>query len=228
MRPRFVGRLGAADAVTVANAVLGFGAAVAATREPTLAEGLLLVGAVADALDGIVARRYGSSAAGTFLDGLADVVSFGAAPALLVAVTALSAWPTAGRPLVVAAAVVPPALYVGMAVVRLGLYTAYDSDSEETRGVQATLAATILAAGVLAGFVTPAVLVGLTAVLAALMVTRITYPDLHPQDALVMGVVQAVAVVATGRVGEAFAFALLFLALSYLVFAPRFYWRGSL
>jgi CDP-diacylglycerol--serine O-phosphatidyltransferase len=32
-------------------------------------------------------------------------------------------------------------------------------------------------------------------------------------------------VVLTGRPGEVFAFALLFLSLAYLFFGPRFYWR---
>jgi archaetidylserine synthase len=111
-----------------------------------------------------------------------------------------------------------------MAVTRLGLYTAYDSDASETKGVPSTLAATVLSAGVLAGFVGPSLLVALSGLLAALMVTRITYPDLHPQDAVVMGVVQVLAIVLHGRPGEVFAFALLFLALAYLSLGPRFYW----
>jgi CDP-diacylglycerol--serine O-phosphatidyltransferase len=226
MRPRFVGRLGPADVVTVANATLGFVAVVAATRSPTLAARLLLLAAIADALDGIVARRFGSTPAGEFLDGLADVASFGVAPALLVAVAALEAWGTGPRALLAGVGV--PALFVGMAVVRLGLYTAYDRDVEETEGVQTTLAATVLAAGVLAGFVTPAALVALAGLLAVLMVTTVTYPDLHAQDALVMGVVQTGAILATGRLGEIFAFGLLFLALAYLVLGPRFYWRDGL
>ena len=55
MQPRFVGRLGAADAVTVANAALGFLATAAALIDVTLAARLSLVGAITDALDGIVA-----------------------------------------------------------------------------------------------------------------------------------------------------------------------------
>jgi CDP-diacylglycerol--serine O-phosphatidyltransferase len=115
-----------------------------------------------------------------------------------------------------------------MAVVRLGLYTAYDTDASETKGVQTTLAATLVAASVLAGFADPTTLVALTFVLAALMVTTVTYPDLHAQDALVMGVVQFAAIVAPGWYGRGFAFALLFLALGYLVLGPVFYWRDGL
>lgn len=223
MRPRFrfVGRLGAADAVTVGNATLGFVAAVLAADAPGLAARLVLAAAIADALDGIIARRYGGTAAGPYLDALADVSSFGVAPALLVAHRVTAAW---SDPALRAVGVAVPALYVAAAVVRLGLYTAYDSDDTGTRGVQTTLAATVLAAGVLAGVVTSAVLVAMVGLLAVLMVTRIPYPDLHPQDASVMGFVQAAAVVSRGWIGRGFAYALLFLALAYLLLAPRVYW----
>jgi CDP-diacylglycerol--serine O-phosphatidyltransferase len=230
MKPRFVGRLGLADAVTVGNAGLGFLAAVAATVDANLAARVILLAAIADALDGVVARKVGSTPAGTYLDSLADVASFGVAPALLVACVAKAQWsltdPTAVLALV--ASVGLPALFVVMAVIRLGLYTAYDTEVDETQGVQTTLAATVLAATVLAGFGDALVLVPLTLVLAVLMVTTITYPDLHAQDALVMGVVQFAAIVSRGWYGRGFAYALLFLALGYLVLGPAFYWREGL
>jgi CDP-diacylglycerol--serine O-phosphatidyltransferase len=223
MMPRFVGRMGLADAVTVSNAALGFLAAVAATVDVTLAARLVLLAAIADALDGVVARRRGGTDVGEYLDSLADVASFGVAPALLVSVAVVETW---GLDSVRGAvALVGGALFVAMAVTRLGLYTAYDSDVAETKGVQTTLAATILAAGVLAGFTDPLVLAPLVYLLAGLMVTTITYPDLHAQDALVMGVVQALAILLTGELGEGFAFGLLFLALAYLFLGPAFYWR---
>jgi CDP-diacylglycerol--serine O-phosphatidyltransferase len=226
MKPRFVGRLGLADAVTVGNAGLGFLAAVAATVDATLAARLILLAAIADAIDGVVARKVGSTPAGPYLDSLADVASFGVAPALLVAVVVREAW--GGAPVRVGVGLAVAAGFVVMAVVRLGLYTAYDTDASETKGVQTTLAATLVAASVLAGFAAPTTLVALTFVLAALMVTTITYPDLHAQDALVMGVVQFAAIVAPGWYGRGFAFALLFLALGYLVLGPVFYWRDGL
>ncbi|MFB6304158.1 MAG: protein sorting system archaetidylserine synthase [Haloferacaceae archaeon] len=223
-RFRFVGRLGPADVVTVANASLGFVAAVLAATAPDLAARLVLLAAIADALDGILARRYGGTPAGPYLDALADVSSFGVTPALLVAHRAAAVWPWSSSPALRALGTALPALFVVAAVVRLGLYTAYDSDEAGTRGVQTTLAATVLAAGVLAGFVTTPILVGLAGLLAVLMLTRIPYPDLHPQDALVMGFVQAAAVVSRGWIGRGFAYALLFLALAYLLLAPRYYW----
>jgi CDP-diacylglycerol--serine O-phosphatidyltransferase len=215
---RFVGRLGAADAVTVGNAALGF-VAVALAGQPRLAARVVLLAAILDAVDGILARRYGGTDAGPYLDSLADVSSFCVAPAALVVAVARDA---SGTPTVLAVAV--GALYVASGVARLGLYTAYDSDATETEGVQTTLAATVLSAAVLAGLVGPLALVSLTAVLAVAMLTRFTYPDLHPQDASVMGLVQTAAIVGRGWVGRGFAFALLVLALSYFLFAPRLYW----
>ncbi|WP_336022344.1 protein sorting system archaetidylserine synthase [Halobellus salinisoli] len=231
MKPRFVGRVGLADAVTVSNAALGFVAAVVATVDIELAARILLLAAIADALDGVVARRRGGTDVGPYLDSLADVASFGVAPALLVAMAAAETWGLTGAS--GATAIAGGALFVAAAVTRLGLYTAYDSDAAETEGVQTTLAATIIGASVLAGFTSPIVLVPLVYLLTALMLAPITYPDLHAQDALVMGVVQAAAILLGGRVGErlvgsigeGFAFGLLFLSLAYLVLGPRFYWR---
>ncbi|MFB6295937.1 MAG: protein sorting system archaetidylserine synthase [Halobacteriales archaeon] len=232
MRPRFVGRLGPADFVTVSNAVLGFVAVFVAPGDPRLAARLVLLAAIADGLDGVVARHVRSTPVGTHLDSLADVVSFGVAPALIVSAYAIEAWTLSGTasPRVVLAVGIP-ALFVGMVVVRLGLYAVYDADDHHTEGVPSTLAATLLAAAVLAidgplgGFAFgPLLLVG-AALLTYLMVTTVTYPDLLPRDAFIMGAVQALAVAFPGAVGRTFPYALLTLAVAYLLLAPRFYWR---
>lgn len=229
MRPRFVGRIGPADVVTVANAVVGLLAAVVATADPYLAARLILLAAVGDGLDGVIARRYGGTAVGSYLDSLSDVAAFGVAPAVLVVAIVRREWGlslTAVTPelaLVLAVA----AFFLAMVVVRLGLYTAFDTASDYTLGVPSTLAATLLGAAVLARIVTPPTALVGAAVLAYLMVTRIRYPDLLARDALIMGIVHVVAVVAPVYLGRAFPFALLTLALAYLVLAPRFYWRES-
>ncbi|PAU83992.1 CDP-diacylglycerol--serine O-phosphatidyltransferase [Halorubrum salipaludis] len=238
MHLRFVGRLGLADAVTVANAAVGFLAVVAAAVDVRLAARLILLAAVADGLDGVVARHRGSTDAGPYLDSLADVASFGVAPAALVAFVVLDARSFAADPVFVAAAVGVAALFVSMAVARLGMYTAYDTDERVTVGVPTTLAATVLAAAVIAGYTAPALLVAGTAAFALLMGSTVTYPDLHAQDALVMGVVQAAVIltpvghmatsILPAWIGEGFAFALLFLSVGYLVLGPRFYWGDGI
>jgi len=224
MQPRFVGRMGVADLVTVANAGLGFVAVVAATVDPGLAARLLLAAAIADALDGIVARRRGSTPVGELLDSLADVCSFSVAPALLVVVVGREAWGF-GADLRTAAVVGVPALFVAVGIVRLGLYTAYDLDDRSTEGVQTTLAATLLAAGFLAGVTDPSVLLAATAGFCYLMVAPVDYPELYARDAVAMGSLQTLAVLFPGVLGGLFPRALLTAALAYLLLAPRFYWR---
>jgi CDP-diacylglycerol--serine O-phosphatidyltransferase len=225
MKPRFVGRLAAADAISAANAALGFVAVVLASGYPEIAARLILLAAVADGLDGVVARKFGGSKPGPYLDSLADVASFGVAPAAIVAAVASRRWPLwEGSPLAYLA-VALPALFVAMAVVRLALYTAYDTRDNVTVGVPSTLAATIIAAAVLAGVATPATVLGATAVFCYLMVSTVTYPDLLHVDALVMGVVNVLAVAFPNLRDGGFPYAILFLAVAYLVFGPRFYWR---
>jgi CDP-diacylglycerol--serine O-phosphatidyltransferase len=235
VQPRFVGHVGVADAVTVANAALGFTAAAVAMADPVLAARLLLLAAIADGLDGVLARRFGGTDVGTVLDSLADVASFSVAPAVLVVAVARAEWGLALDARGVAALAIP-ALFVGAGVLRLALYTAEDLDGATTEGVQTTLAATILAAGYLAGLdplaaalgiPVAAVLLTVAAVFVYLMLAPVTYPELYARDALVLGGLQALAVLFPGFVGGVFPRALLLSALAYLVLAPRFYWRGG-
>lgn len=224
--PRFVSRLGLADGVTAANAAVGFFAAVAAPVSPSLAARLVLLAAVADGLDGVLAERTGSTPVGEFLDSLADVASFCVAPALFVF---WASYAERGLPVseFSAAALAVPALFVVTGVVRLGLYTADDIDRGVTEGAQTTLAATVLAAAYLAGARTPSVLLAATAVFVGLMVAPFEYPDLRVRDALVMGVVQTGAILAPTVLFRVFPRLLLVCALAYLVAGPRFYRQGK-
>lgn len=222
MKPRFVGRVGPADVVTALNAALGFSAVVLAGIDLDLAARLVLVAAIADGADGIIAKRYGGTPVGEYLDGLADVASFGVAPATIVFWFVWGSQLSEVLRLVLGIGL--PALFVVAAVVRLALYTAYDVEADQTLGVQSTLAAVVLGAAVLAGADYRVLLVAM-AVLTYLMVTSITYPDLLPRDALIMGSVQALAVFLPDMFSNLFPSALLVCALAYLTLAPRFYWR---
>jgi archaetidylserine synthase len=226
-RPRFVAALSLADGVTATNAALGFLAATLAPLSPPLAARLVLLAAVADGLDGVLATHVGSTPVGEFLDSLADVASFCVAPALLVVSTVRLERGVALLGGTGWVAVAVTALFVVSGVVRLGLYTAYDVERERTEGVQTTLAATVLAAGLLAGIATPVVLVGATMIFAGLMIAPIGYPDLRVRDALVVGIVQVGAILAPNVLFRVFPRVLLVCALAYLVFAPRFYPTGG-
>ncbi|MFB6128425.1 MAG: protein sorting system archaetidylserine synthase [Halorhabdus sp.] len=230
LRPRFLGRLGVADVVTVANVVVGFVAIVAASFDPSLGARLILLAAIADGLDGLIARSYGSTPVGEFVDSLADAVSFGVAPAAIVVSLAgdtlhLGDVPSFVGAIEIALVVGVPALFVTAAVIRLAMYTAYDIEERVTEGIQSTLAATVLSAAVLAVDLQAGWLVGAAGVLAYLMITRIPYPDLRTRDALTMGVVQAGAVLVPDLASRVFPRLLLGVALAYLLLAPRFYPR---
>ncbi|UTF53425.1 protein sorting system archaetidylserine synthase [Natronosalvus rutilus] len=229
MLPRFVGRLGIADAVTIANAGLGFVAVVVAFVDIRLAARLILLAAIADGLDGILARRYGGTAAGPYLDSLADVASFAIAPAVLAFVVVSDGLGIGFEAVSVELGVVTAvcALFVAMAVARLGLYTAYDTADDYTEGIQTTLAATIMGAAILAGYPVddPWLVLAITGAFCYLMVSRIRYPDLLARDALIMGVVHAMAMLVPNAAGRTFPYALLTLGIAYMTLSPWFYWR---
>ncbi|MFB6267252.1 MAG: protein sorting system archaetidylserine synthase [Halodesulfurarchaeum sp.] len=225
MRPRFVGTFGVADLVTTANAALGFAAVVAATVDVGLAARLILLAAIADALDGILARVRGGTRIGPMLDSLADVASFGVAPAMLVVVAAREA-PGFETPALRIGLVALGGAYVAMAAVRLALYTALDVDDDSTEGVQTTLAGTIIAVATLAGF-GPGPLIVALAAFTVLMVMPVRYPDLRVRDAFVMGGVQTFALVVPQAFDSLFPKVLLVWAVAYLVFGPWVYRRGE-
>lgn len=219
-------RLGLADVVTLINAVLGLAAITAAfTASPGVVARLILLAAVADGLDGIIARRRGGTAVGPYLDSLADVVSFGTAPAVFVFAVAYAAWsPLTANPAQYAIAIGVPALFVVLSLVRTGLYTVYVGEDETRPGIQNTLAASILAAGYLAGVTDVWLVLAAAVVLSILMVAPVPYPKLLARDALVMGVVQVGAILRPSLLERAFPRMLLLAALAYLVLAPRYYW----
>ncbi|MEY7851352.1 protein sorting system archaetidylserine synthase [Natrarchaeobius sp. A-rgal3] len=230
MLPRFVGRLGVADAVTIANAALGFVAVVVAFVDIDLAARLILLAAVADGLDGILARRYGGTEAGPYLDSLADVASFAVAPAALAFVVVTDGLGIGFDSMTVELALVLSVctLFVATAVTRLGMYTAYDVAGDYTEGIQTTLAATILGAAILANVAGPWLVLAITGAFCYLMVSRIQYPDLLVRDAGIMGVVHVLAILIPGFANRSFPFALLILGIAYMTLSPWFYWREEL
>jgi len=76
----------APNLMTVFNLLLGFLAIIAATKgHPTTGAWLIIIAGICDVLDGKIARATAANSDfGTELDSLADVVSFGVAPAYLI------------------------------------------------------------------------------------------------------------------------------------------------
>lgn len=76
--------LSVADIITIMNAVLGFLAILLIfSNQFQLAAALILLGLLADGLDGIVARRIGNGLMGEFLETIADSISLSIAPLFL-------------------------------------------------------------------------------------------------------------------------------------------------
>jgi len=219
-------RLGVADAVTLLNAVIGFAAAVVAYTDPGLAARLILLAAIADALDGIVARFVGNTEVGPLLDSITDVVSFGATPALFVFAIAREQYGplSAASPTALAVLILIPAAFVVFSVLRTAFYTVYVDEDQLRPGIQNTLAATILAAAYLAGVAPVPVLLAGSLALSVLMIAPVSYPKLRARDAVVLGLVQAAAIVDPTAIQRLFPRLLLVAAVAYLALAPRYYW----
>ena len=219
-------RLGLADIITLFNVVIGTVAmAVAVLGEVQLVAQLILLAAVADGLDGIVARFRGGTEVGPFLDSIADIVSFGTTPALFVFVGVREEWgPLSESPELFALAAAVASMFVVFSVLRTALYTVFVGENETRPGIQNTLGGTILAAGYLAGITMVPVLLAATAVLSMLMVAPFPYPKLLNRDAFAMSIIQFGAILVPTVANRLFPRLLLVAALAYLLLAPRYYW----
>lgn len=222
-------RLGVADTVTLVNAGIGLLAGIAAFSDPALAARLVLLAAITDALDGIVARSVGSTDVGPLLDSITDVVSFGATPALFLYGAVMASLPgsIATPTPMIALAVVVAAGFVAFSVLRTAFYTVYvdEAEGQNRPGIQNTLAATILVAAYLSGLTQPLAVLALSVVVSVAMVAPVPLPKLRARDAGVMGVVQAGAIVAPTTLSRIFPRVLLVAALAYAALGPWYYWN---
>jgi len=76
--------LSLADIITLMNAVMGFFALLMVfSNQFQLAAAFILLGLLADGLDGIVARRMGNGQMGEYLETIADMISLSVAPLVL-------------------------------------------------------------------------------------------------------------------------------------------------
>jgi CDP-diacylglycerol--serine O-phosphatidyltransferase len=180
-------RLSAADSLSLGNALSGFLAVCllawsaitdlqsSGKFEPDprffgTAVVLLLVGATCDLFDGLVARKFRASAMGAELDNLADVISFGFAPAFMVVI-----WGGfSGRvPLWLVLFAAASVLLAG--VVRLARFACVKTKSGDFMGLPIPMGAMTVVSIVLLFQPSYVTLAGIVAV-AWLMVSRIEYP----------------------------------------------------
>ena len=203
-------RLSPADAVTILNAVFGFLAVALLVRhwalEPAeigngvqagelkLAGALIGLGALCDVADGIVARMTWTSRLGDHLDGMADTITFGLAPALLIAVAGL-AFPSPLDALALAAATT----HVVAVVLRLARHAVSAHSPEDGfLGVTSPLGALAIIAIIALELPAWLTVSGVFAV-SALMLGGFRYP--HQTRPATMGMVVTFACLGAAMVG---------------------------
>ena len=178
-----------ANLSTLANGLLGVGAVLyilAGNKEWAML--LIACGIGFDGMDGIFSRRSRTPAGrfGRVADSLADAVTFGAAPAFLIAVEGSSAsW----QPWILAA-VVLAAVYFLAAIARLTYFTARAYQRSYFLGVPTPQSALAILVTVLfhdapafQGVAPLGVLVG-TAIVSVMMVVPVPYPKIRRDSTL--------------------------------------------
>ncbi|MEU7897883.1 CDP-diacylglycerol--serine O-phosphatidyltransferase [Nonomuraea sp. NPDC049152] len=190
-------RLSAADSLSLGNALCGFLAVcvLASSAIQALKAGagfvpdpryfatavvLLLIGATCDLFDGLVARRFRASAMGAELDNLADVISFGFAPAFMVVI-----WGGFTGKLPLTAVIVAAASVLIAGCVRLARFACVKTKSGDFMGLPIPMGAMTVVSIVLLfqpNWFSLAAVLGV----AWLMVSRIEYPKPKGQLAAVV------------------------------------------
>lgn len=156
------------DLFTLLNALFGFAAVVAAFRSDVqISVTLILSAAVADGLDGFMARRMTASQLGSNLDSLADLVSFGVAPAVIATVVLGSTWP----------ALVMGGIFLVCGMLRLARFNISSKNDLFFEGLPIPAAGLIASTSVLFGSQT--LTLALMPLLSALMVSSFSYPKIR-------------------------------------------------
>tara|TARA_B110000116_G_C16759561_1_gene547655 strand:+ start:815 stop:1528 length:714 start_codon:yes stop_codon:yes gene_type:complete len=231
MKFRFTGHFAPADLASLANAVIGILAISISLKDPFLASRLILLSALIDGVDGIIARKFGGSEIGPHLDSLADIVSFGVAPIMIIyGIHAQTTSPIIDVSfnsfsivsILVVSCII---LFFSMSMIRLSLYMTQDVKHNHTIGSQTTLSAILICSAILTQNFNIIFLLILTLLLSYMMVSSIIYPDLLFRDALLLGIILSLTIIFPNVFGRAFPYALLILSLAYLVLSPSYYWR---
>jgi CDP-diacylglycerol---serine O-phosphatidyltransferase len=164
------GFLSPASLITSGNLAAGFLALILAEqKEFAWAAGCVGVAAVLDSVDGLVARRTGTEGEfGSQLDSLADLVSFGVAPALTVFMSTLHSLPVAGIGACLA--------YVLCGAWRLARFQTGEGSPRHFVGLSIPPAGVISVA--LATWTPPGLALAMVLSLCLLMVSRLPFPTL--------------------------------------------------
>lgn len=168
-----------ADFVTLLNALCGVVAILLLLDGFTyLSPLLILIAAVADGLDGHIARKFSSSEIGGNLDSLADVISFGVAPVIIAYAFADTKY------------IVLPALlfYFICGILRLARFNTMDTGSYSFNGLPITAGGIALSSYLLMGerFFAVNIVIAISLLLGILMISNVAYFKLRNQKMLII------------------------------------------
>lgn len=163
------------DLVSLLNLICGIGSIAVAAQSDSFGFALilLLLAAIADGADGYIARRFRGGELGEQLDSLADAVSFGVAPALLIFLEFGVKEPIVG---------IFACFYAVCGVLRLARFNSTISVPKTGfEGLPITAGCIMLVTYLLLGksFVGVDVLLALTLTLSILMVSTVNYPKIR-------------------------------------------------
>ncbi len=156
------------DLFTLLNSILGLASVLAALQgEIKLSVIFILLATVADGLDGFVARRSGSGPLGANLDSLADLVSFGVAPAVLAAAVIGPIWPVYAL----------GSIYLICGTLRLARFNISPKNDSFFEGLPIPAAGVVVSASTLFG--RQELILILMLLLSVLMVSSFAYPKVR-------------------------------------------------
>ena len=197
------------DLFSLLNLVFGFAAILAASRGNTGFSILLVIlSAVFDGIDGFLARKMKTSDLGFSLDSLADLVSFGVAPASIAVVV----FGFSGYALIVSL------IYLTCGTLRLARFNASDRNDELFEGFPITASGIAIVASMLLD--RPVLTLALMLILSILMVSSIPYPKIRDlRLVVVFALVLLAAAILSQFMGDAFMSGSLILAAMFVYMA---------
>lgn len=202
-------RLRAQDLLSLMNAISGFGAMILAHLQIRDLSVFMLIAAVLfDGADGIVARRSEQSELGPHLDSLADVVSFGVAPALMTFFLLKEPY-----------LLMLSALYMLCGMLRLARYNISPAEWAHFEGLPITAAGLIIGVSLLLD--SPLLTFSLLILLSSLMVSTLPYPKLRdPRAVILCMMVGAAALLALHLSGVRAAAIVILISISFYLMMP--------
>ncbi|ADI74001.1 CDP-diacylglycerol/serine O-phosphatidyltransferase [Methanohalobium evestigatum Z-7303] len=172
------------DLISISNALFGISAMLAVLdNNHHLAAVLILTAAIADGLDGFIARYIESGELGEHLDSLADIISFGAAPVVIIYAIYGSQFPY-----VMMGAVF---VYFICGILRLARFNTKTNNIKDFEGLPITASGVVLASYLLVyqKYIFSSAIIILTLILSILMISTYTYPKIRGMKTLAFGFV---------------------------------------